>query len=163
MATGALDPQGVWQYGEDDLLANPTWSAYMNKLAASVSALLVTQTYVPGFTNLTVGTGTRLGRFTRAGKRVLGDAQIVFAADTVVGGSLYTALPVAPLGAATASSVGTWTAQDVSAGAFRSGHLFRSGSSAQLRSPDGTAVTGSVPWTWGTGDTIWCAFNYEGT
>lgn len=163
MATGALDPQGVWQYGEDDQLANPTWSAYMNKLAASVSALLVTQTYVPSFTNVTVGAGTRLGRYTRAGKRVLGDANLVFAADTVVGGSVYVGMPVAALGSAVGSAVGIWTAQDVSAGAFRSGHLFRSGNSAQLRNPDGTAVTASVPWTWGTTDTIWCAFNYEGT
>lgn len=34
---GAIDAQGVWQYAEDDLVANPTWSAYMNKLAKSVS------------------------------------------------------------------------------------------------------------------------------
>ena len=34
MATDAYDANGVWQYGEDDLLS--PWSAHMNKLAASI-------------------------------------------------------------------------------------------------------------------------------
>jgi hypothetical protein len=37
---GALDANGVWQYAEDDQLASPNWSAYMNKLAASTSTAL---------------------------------------------------------------------------------------------------------------------------
>jgi hypothetical protein len=40
MATGALDANGIWQYGEDDLLS--PWSAYMNKGMASVSAKIAT-------------------------------------------------------------------------------------------------------------------------
>jgi hypothetical protein len=40
MATGAIDANGIWQYAEDDALASPTWSAYMNKGMASVSATI---------------------------------------------------------------------------------------------------------------------------
>ena len=36
MATGALDPNGIWQYGEDD--SEPTFSGLLNKLGGSVSA-----------------------------------------------------------------------------------------------------------------------------
>lgn len=35
MATGALDANGIWQYGEDD--SEPTFSGLLNKLAASTS------------------------------------------------------------------------------------------------------------------------------
>ena len=35
MATGALDTNGIWQYGEDD--SEATFSALLNKLAASTS------------------------------------------------------------------------------------------------------------------------------
>jgi hypothetical protein len=38
MAAGALDAQGVWQYGEDDPLS--PFSTFLNLLAASVSASL---------------------------------------------------------------------------------------------------------------------------
>jgi hypothetical protein len=37
MATGAYDSNGIWQYGEDDLLAQPDWSGYMNLGQQSVS------------------------------------------------------------------------------------------------------------------------------
>lgn len=40
MATGALDVNNIWQYGEDDALASPDWSGYMNKGMASVSSAL---------------------------------------------------------------------------------------------------------------------------
>lgn len=35
MATGALDSNGIWQYGEDD--SNTTFSALLNRLGSSVS------------------------------------------------------------------------------------------------------------------------------
>lgn len=35
MATGALDANGIWQYGEDD--SEPTFSGLLNKLGDSVS------------------------------------------------------------------------------------------------------------------------------
>lgn len=38
MATGALDSNGIWQYGEDD--SETTFSALLNKLAASTSTQL---------------------------------------------------------------------------------------------------------------------------
>ncbi len=38
MATGALDANGIWQYGEDD--SNTTFSALLNRLASSVSTAL---------------------------------------------------------------------------------------------------------------------------
>ena len=42
MATGNYDAQGVYHYGEDDVIT--TWSAFMNLLAASVGAVVLTLT-----------------------------------------------------------------------------------------------------------------------
>lgn len=43
MPTGYIDPNGVWQYGEDDVVS--PWSDYMNLGQASVSAALATKQY----------------------------------------------------------------------------------------------------------------------
>ena len=48
MATGALDANGIWQYGEDD--SETTFSGLLNKLASSTSA---TVTRLEGFTGFT--------------------------------------------------------------------------------------------------------------
>lgn len=68
MATGALDANGVWHYGEDD--SEATFSALLNKLGGSVSssmkgriAQVVSATYSVGVTNATstyVSTGLSL-------------------------------------------------------------------------------------------------------
>lgn len=58
MATGALDTNGVWQYGEDD--SETTFSALLNKLGGSVSSTLkgrVVQV-VSGFTTTAVQNST---------------------------------------------------------------------------------------------------------
>lgn len=59
MATGALDANGIWQYGEDD--SEATFSALLNKLGASVSTQtgkrkvlqVVSFSYATGATNST--------------------------------------------------------------------------------------------------------------
>lgn len=48
MATGALDANGIWQYGEDD--SEPTFSGMLNKLASSTSS---TVTRLENFTGMT--------------------------------------------------------------------------------------------------------------
>lgn len=59
MATGALDANGIWQYGEDD--SEITFSALLNKLASSTSTTIGTKPYglarvVP--TSVNVGSGS---------------------------------------------------------------------------------------------------------
>lgn len=61
MATGALDANGIWQYGEDD--SEATFSALLNKLASSTSTSMKTKGVV--LTNnadqaIVTGTPTKL-------------------------------------------------------------------------------------------------------
>ena len=48
MATGALDANGIWQYGEDD--SEPTFSGLLNKLASSTSDTVTRLENFTGFT-----------------------------------------------------------------------------------------------------------------
>lgn len=48
MATGALDANGIWQYGEDD--SEPTFSGMLNKLASSTSTTVTRLEELSGLT-----------------------------------------------------------------------------------------------------------------
>lgn len=54
MATGALDSNGIWQYGEDD--SEPTFSALLNKLGSSTSTTVTRLEEMGGITSTQAAT-----------------------------------------------------------------------------------------------------------
>jgi hypothetical protein len=84
MATGAIDANGIWQYAEDDQLASPNWSAYMNKLAASVSATMTDTgwittglSYASGWSSSTTIGGWQSFAYRRIGKMVRANGVVI--------------------------------------------------------------------------------------
>lgn len=121
--------------------------------------------YTPSWTGVTVGNGTLDAAYRVLGKTLTGRVRLTLGSTSAVTGSVFVGLPPAtPAGGSaypTLSNLGNFTCFDTSASARRAGALFRSGSTAQLFLPDGTALSASSPWTWANGDHIFVSFTYE--
>lgn len=129
------------------------------------------QLYTPTINNLTLGNGTRTGAFGVASGRVWVSASVTLGSTSVVTGDMSLSVPwtrdttVHPNGDAIEGKVHF---VDSSSGTRLTGELVGVTAAVALRA---TLVTGSsnvsviataagTPFTWATGDTIWCNFSY---
>ncbi|HEX5704888.1 MAG TPA: hypothetical protein VFX97_16945 [Pyrinomonadaceae bacterium] len=128
--------------------------------------------YVPTWTNITVGNGTVTAKFQQIGKTVFVVVHLVFGSTTAVSGAGIFSLPVtsvALVGAANATPLGVSQFYDTSAGQNSAGNVVLTSTTTALlgvAKTDGTylqtvGTSSTVPFTWTTGDEIHAEFFYE--
>lgn len=130
------------------------------------------ESWTPTWTNLTLGNGTVVAKYTQLGKAVFCRLSIVFGSTTSVSGDVQFTLPVtraAMAGTASVTPIGQSTAFDTSASLVVQGCVVNfSTTKGALRVYDASGtyvkpvVTSSiVPFTWATGDEFVATFSYE--
>lgn len=121
-------------------------------------------TYAPTLTNWTLGNGTLDGWYIRAGKLVHGKVWLTLGSTSTMSGTLAISLPVSKVVDNAGGTAVTGTAQlfDTSASANRYRFVVQhTATNVRFADQDANAVTGTVPWTWATGDVIFATFSYE--
>lgn len=99
MATGALDANGVWKYGEDDPLS--PFSTFMNLGMNSVSTAIAGfvggawTAYVPTIGGVTLGNGTMEAAWLKVGRTYRVRLEIGLGTTSAVTGEVSFTLPVA--------------------------------------------------------------------
>lgn len=125
--------------------------------------------WVPVLTNLTLGNGTLLGKYMKTGRTVDYRFRFVLGTTSAVGSDPSFTLPFTPaadyLSPADSAAIGMIHEQD-SGGSSRMGMLWLTGaSSGRIISYSTTglavATTATVPFTWGTSDSIFAWGTYE--
>lgn len=138
---------------------------------ATVAALGTWQTYTPTSSGLTLGTGgTLTGRYTKVGRMVTCNVQVVLGTGGLLSSTITLGVPVSArtgynMSTYSANAVGGWGGNDSSA----TGNPARYGGRVSLDSVDrvrlwgwaGEAVSAAFPWTWAANDVIECQFTYE--
>lgn len=127
--------------------------------------------YSPTWTNLTVGNGTLVAKYKQIGKNVFGHIGLTFGSGTSITGSPSFTLPVATITGmyvASASSLGTASYIDTGTAGYIGSCLFLTTTTASLVVGNAggtyvgtTAVSSTVPFTFGTGDYMGINFWYE--
>jgi hypothetical protein len=124
--------------------------------------------YTPTTTNITLGNGTKTGRYLLVGKMCHVEVKIVFGSTTTIGSPAYLSLPfnVATLGAF--STAGDTSFQDSGTSNVIGGAVHSSANEVILVAYNtaGTyiseaAVSATVPFTWTTNDVITFSYVYE--
>lgn len=140
----------------------------LNNLHSKTLNLGAWTSYTVTPTNLTIGSGTMVGKYIQIGKLVIGKIRIVLAADSSISGTVYLSKPVTSVSTSFPTTEGDCSFLD-SGTAEASGRLLSSDTgkfTVQVFNTAGTyltiaAVNATVPWTWATGDVIDCKFVYE--
>jgi len=161
-ATGADINTGT----EDAKIVTPKAIADSNLGAIAKASAWTSYTVTP--TNLTIGSGTIVGKYIQVGKLVIGKIRIVLAADSSISGSVSLSKPVTSVSTSFPTIEGDCSLLD-SGTAEASGRLLSASTTAftlQVFNAAGTyltiaALSSTVPWTWATGDVIDCKFVYE--
>lgn len=119
-------------------------------------------TVTPSLQNITVGSGTNVGRVLKVGRTVKYAGIWQFGAGAAVGSNPLLNLPYA---ASTA-----WLSDQIlgSCSLFDSGTTYQAGwmrlatgTTAQFHAMTGTGLTATAPWTWTTNDKIAWEIEYE--
>jgi len=160
IATGATITTGT---ANDDIV---TSKALADATVGKLGAAWATYTVTP--TNLTIGSGTMVGKYIQIGKLVIGKIRIVLAADSSISGTVYLSKPVTSVSTSFPTTEGDCSFLD-SGTAEASGRLLSSDTgkfTVQVFNAAGTyltiaAVNATVPWTWAANDVIDCKFVYE--
>ncbi|WP_025159370.1 hypothetical protein [Leifsonia aquatica] len=187
MATGALDAQGIWQYGEDDPVS--PFSSFMNLGMGPVSAQFVADrarlsaletarsgdvplgSYAPTVTGVTLGTGGSIpyAKWMRLGNRVWVWVVVKLGTSGFSVADPHLALPVQPVAAAMGSrqKIGSCQLIDVSAGISGQfeGTVVLDGTTGRLGGLGGsplafTAITTTAPFTWAATDELHITLDY---
>lgn len=119
--------------------------------------------FTPSFSNVTVGSGTRTGKYSIYGKNIKVYATFAFAADSGITGAVSLTLPVTMI-----SLIGhTVTLKDASS-SYCVGATFTQSTSCQVYAinsgnPYGTyaSLSSTVPFTWAVNDGISVGLDYE--
>lgn len=125
--------------------------------------------FTPSFTNLTVGSGTLVGKYAYAGKSTIFRVELIFAGDTSISGSVLINLPQTSVTYQSAyHPFGLATFYDANDGIYNGRVIYSSTSACALVVEDTsgtystTAVLSStVPFTWTTSDKILLTAIYE--
>ena len=137
--------------------------------AADLNAIGTWEDYTPTFTNITVGNGTLNASFCQINKFVAYTIELVFGSTTSVTGSgVIVTLPVTASNTYQAGNGGQVTCEDASSSDYW-GTLFRFSTTAVGVLVGNTASTylrltslsGSVPFTWASGDRLIIQDFYE--
>lgn len=123
-------------------------------------------TFTPTWTNVTVGNGTVVARYTRVGKTIRFYLSLTFGGTTAVTGSAIVSLPATMHASMndTDYALGVCSFRDSSAGQIYWGRgLVTSSTTIALFDNGATPanVTSTTPFTWATGDTLFVSGEYE--
>jgi hypothetical protein len=131
------------------------------------------QTWVPAWTNLTVGSGTVVARYSQIAKRVQASVIFTFGSGSAISGAPTMTLPVNSLFAGTSyfwphgivhyldAGVNAYFGTAVSSGSVEANKVeLRLTNTSTTYASDG-GITSTVPFTWATGDKILINLNYE--
>lgn len=138
-------------------------------LLTGTGSTWVWQTWTPTWTNLTVGNGTLVAKYSQIGKTVRGYISFIVGSTSAVSGSIIWSLPVtASSNYAGTDPIGQSYMEDVG-NAFLEGMVILSSTTTARLAALGSASTyvglantsGSVPFTWGTSDFFRLTFTYE--
>jgi hypothetical protein len=162
------------------LLYNGTDIQYATPQIVSATGLLNLATidtsalasWVPTWTNLTLGNGTVVAKYKQIGKWVVGYVSLVLGSTSSVSGQITFSLPVTSISypgvQAGIQPIGSAVAFDGSTAPFEGNVKWLTTTTAgvQFWDSSGTYVvravpSSTVPFTWGTGDELQCEFRYE--
>lgn len=130
---------------------------YLDDADVEIPLVIAPTTFTPTVANLTIGSGTRAGRYTQVGKLVNFDVRIVLNASTI-SGSLTLTFPITIATYSTVTPIGACRFRDVSAGITYQGVISSNGVLAALDASSTSlttvALSGTVPFTWANSDEI---------
>lgn len=136
--------------------------------AADMNAIGTWTTWSPTWTNLTVGNGTVTAQYSQINKVVHLRASVTFGSTTSISGSVTFTLPVTA--SSTASTTGHGVAQfgDTGSASYLGVARVSTTTTGQLVAPNSSltyvslsALSSTVPFTWGNTDTINLTLAYE--
>lgn len=121
--------------------------------------------FTPSWTNITVGNGTNTGSYVQIGKTVHFRTYFKMGSTSSIGGSVTLALPVAIATYSQALAVIANVEMYEQGASLWVGTLYSNGG-VRVLTVSGTritvaAISSSVPFTWGTDDTLTIAGTYE--
>ena len=134
-----------------------------------IKPFAINTSWVPGWTNVTIGNATVAAKYVRAGGLVVFRLNVTFGSTTSVSGNISFSLPVTAESVSLATPIGILRMLDSSASAAYGGAIQQTvGGVCQLVVYDasatylngGTAINATIPFTWATGDTIACSGTY---
>ena len=176
MATGALDTNGIWIYGEDDPaspvsdllnLGQDSVSDAVGDLKARVTTIenaasAAWTPYTPSLVNLTLGNGTMTARYKRVGTVIHVMGIITWGSTTSMTNPVI-GLPVTASGLVSdRAPLGIAQFTDASAPSSQLGLArFWSGSTFVLYTPSGAMIAAAAPFTWAVSDSIGWNLTYE--
>lgn len=116
--------------------------------------------YTPTNTNITVGNGAQVAKYTRVGRLVTVSYDLLWGSTTAFTGNIRIGVPVA------AAATGVWTASavllDASVNDFPGGvYLMGGGTQVFVVKAAGGGITSTVPFTWVTTDRLSFSITYE--
>lgn len=118
--------------------------------------------YTPTNTNVTVGNGLQSARFTRMGRTIFWEYQLIWGTTTAFGGTVEIGLPAAAYQSSTGIT-GSVFCQDATGNTFIGLATTVSASVVQLRlNNTPNVVNATVPFTWTTSDALVVGGSYEG-
>jgi hypothetical protein len=167
--TGAVTVDDFTATGTVDLSDD---SIKPENLVAGTGTGWAWQSWTPTWTNMTVGSATVVAKYKQIGKTVNCYLRFVVGAGTAVGTDPTFTLPVTPSSTYTLSQntvVGLCRLEDAGVSAFDGVTYFTGSPLVGSPRPTGTAgnyatqatISGTIPFTWGTGDFFNCVFTYE--
>ena len=122
-------------------------------------------TFVPTWTNLSVGNGTPQAKWARVNKVILVDLLVVFGTTTTVSGAVsVTSLPASNPAFAAAYRLGHLAALDVSAGQYYAGVVLSTGATSAalfFNASPLTAMSVAAPFTWANTDQLHLSLCYQ--
>jgi len=130
------------------------------------------QSYSPTWTNLTIGNGTNIFKYTQIGQTIHVEMGFIRGSSGSESGELKFSLPQTASISNSAWTSGTTTLFDTSTGKIYTGYVTLTSSTQGAfrlyQNNTGTEITGNtvnatVPFTWATGDVITATFTYETT
>lgn len=146
-----------------------------SEVQTQINTVGIWQSWTPTWTNLTVGNGIQMARYVKIGKTVIGNIRFQVGTTTSVSSNPTFSLPVASFNYGSGFSasnfthpIGHITFHDFGANLFYGTVLFDTVSTAgfYLWNANSTnvatsGVTSTVPFTWGSTDSLNLHFQYE--
>jgi len=134
-------------------------------LVAGTGATWPWQSWVPTWTNLTVGNGTVVARYRQTGKTVDYMLTLTFGGTTSITGNVSVSIPVTSTTYGSFHTVAGGSANDSGTIVYPINHLLTSTTVGAVFALNASAVygfvTSTVPFTWATGDILMLSGSYE--